>query len=479
MKVKTPVGATQSELVAHRYGPGPRSPRRARLTAGPLTLMTVGGIMGSGLFLASGEAIRLAGPAIAISFAIGATAMALEVALLAEMAAADPERGSFLAFARHSLGPGPAFVGGWIFWFSSILNLAAEATAGAIFTRLWLPRVPVYVFSMGYAALIVGINFLPVKNFSRIESGMSVTKIGVTLLFIVVGALAIARLLPVHAPVGPHLWLNAPSFFPHGAAGIAAAMVLVLFSLSGTGVLGLAAPDVKRPEETIGPSIRNTVLAIYVLYVGASLVMTGLVPWSQIPPSTESPFIAALGVLPWGVLATVFNGVILVAVLSAMNAGLFATNRVLATLGRIHDAPRMVAKSSGGIPRVANAITGAGLVAAAGLAYLLPKTAYLYLVMATGFQALFVWLLIVVTEIAYRPRLKKDGRRLRFKVPGYPWTAVFAALLIVAIIATAPLAPHELPALGIGVVVTGAAALAYLPVRAHRRREGVHEDHAS
>jgi L-asparagine transporter-like permease len=99
--------------------------------------------------------------------------------------------------------------------------------------------------------------------------------------------------------------------------------------------------------------------------------------------------------------------------------------------------------------------------------------------MATGFQALFVWLLIVVTEIAYRPRLKKDGRRLRFKVPGYPWTAVFAALLIVAIIATAPLAPHELPALGIGVVVTGAAALAYLPVRAHRRREGVHEDHAS
>lgn len=426
--------------------------------------------MGSGLFLASGAAIHLAGPAIALSFAIGATAMALEVSLLAEMAAADPERGSFLAFARHALGPGPAFIGGWIFWFSSILNLAAEATAGAIFTRVWFPTVPVYVFSMSYAAVITAINFLAVKGFSTIESVMAAIKITVTALFIVVGGLAIFHVLPTRAPVGPHLWSQTPGFFAHGWIGVAAAMVLVLFSMSGTGVLGLAAPNVARPEKTIGSSIRMTVIVIYVLYVGATLAMTGLMPWTRIPTTRQSPFTAVLHVFPWGWMATVFNMVILVAVLSAMNAGLFATNRVLATLGRIHDAPSLIARSPSGIPRIANAVTGILLIAVSGLDYLLPKTAYLYLVTATGFQALFIWILIVLTEIRFRPMLQRQGKSLRFQVPGYPWTAWFAVALLLAIIATAPLAPHELVALGIGIGVTAAASLAYLPVRAHRRR---------
>lgn len=461
--------ASQSRLAATRYG-GARAPAAKRLTSGPLTLMTVGGIMGSGLYLASGAAIHLAGPAIIIAFAVGATVMALEVSALAEMAAADPARGSFLAFARRVLGPGPAFIGGWIFWVSSILNLAAEATAGAIFTRLWFPSVPVYVFSMGYAALIVAINFLPVKNFSHVESLMSLTKVAVTALFIVVGFIVVLHVLPVPGPVGPALWRRDGGFFPHGATGVAAAMVLVLFSMSGTGVLGLAAPDVRHPERTMGPTIRNTVLAIYVLYVGASLVMTALVPWRHIPTTSMSPFITALRVVPWPPAAVIFNLVILVAVLSAMNAGLFATNRVLATLGRLHDAPPFVSRGPEDVPRMANLLTGAGLIAVSGLAYLLPKTAYLYLVTSTGFQALFVWLLIVATELFFRPKLAAEGKSLRFRMPFFPMSSIIAVILILAIIATAPLAPHELVALGIGVGVTGAAALIYLPVRAGRRR---------
>lgn len=425
--------------------------------------------MGSGLFLASGSAIRLAGPAIAVSFLIGVTAMALEVALLAEMAAADPARGSFLAFARDALGPGPAFVGGWIFWFSSVLNLAAEATAGAIFARVWFPDVPVYIFSMGFAVMITGINFLTVKGFSSVEAAMSLTKILVTALFILVGGLAVFHVLPARAAVGPHLWSRTPGFFPHGVKGVAAAMILVLFSLSGTGVLGLAAPSVDHPERTIGSSLRNIVVIIYVLYVGAALTITGLLPWFKVPTAKESPFIAALTVLPWGWMAAIFNLVILIAVLSAMNAGLFATNRVLATLGRIHDAPFVVARESHGIPRVANVVTGILLVAVSGLDYLLPKTAYLYLVTATGFQALFIWILIVVTEIYYRPQLARQGKHLLFKVPGHPWTGWATIVLLSAIIATAPLAPHELPALALGAAAAVIAAIAYLPVRARRR----------
>ncbi|MCY0864615.1 MAG: amino acid permease [Sulfobacillus sp.] len=443
---------TETRLVARQYGAGPRAKPPKHLTAGTLSLMTVGGIMGSGLFLASGPAIRLAGPAILVAYLIGVTIMALEVTALAEMAATDHERGSFLAFAHHALGEGYAFVGGWIFWFSSILNLAAEATAGALFTRVWFPGIPVFIFAMAYAAIITGINFLTVKGFSRVESIMSYVKIGATALFIIVAFLAIFHLIPATGPHGPQLWWRHPGFFPHGWSGVAASMVLVLFSMSGTGVLGLAAPNLKHPEHVMGHTIRTTVITIYLLYGLSALALTGMTWWAHMP-TTKSPFTVALGHLPWGWPMEVFNVIILVAVLSAMNAGLFATNRVLATLGRIHAAPAGVARESSGIPRRANLISGILLILFSGLAYFLPRTAYTYLVTATGFQALFIWILIVVTEIYYRPKLLAQGHRLEFRMPGYPWTSWLAVLLMVGVIATAPLAPHELIPLGLGIFV--------------------------
>ncbi|CAB1129733.1 Amino acid permease [Candidatus Hydrogenisulfobacillus filiaventi] len=464
--VKRPI---RTRMYSRAFGSGHPPASRAVRKIGQtgLTLTLIGGIMGSGLFLASGQAIRLAGPAIALSYLLGVTIMAIEVAALAEMSAADPVRGSFLAYARRTLGPGLAFVGGWVFWFSSILNIAAEGTAGALFTRLWFPAVPVWIFSVGYALLVVGINFLTVKGFAGVESGMSLTKVMATAVFVVAGLAAAAGLLPAPSRRGWALWTASPAFLPRGLAGVAGAMVLVMFSMSGTGVLGLAAPNVKKPEGTIAATIRNTVIAIYVLYVGSALAITGILPWHRVPIA-ESPFTAALRVLPWGWAASLFNLVILLAVLSAMNAGLFATDRVLATLGRIHDAPAVVARESHGIPRVANAVTGVLLVLVSGLAYFLPKTAYLYLVTATGFQALFVWILIMVTQIYYRPRLLRQGVHVEFRVPGYPWLSWVGVVLMVGVIATAPLAPHELIALGIGAGATVLFALAYLPVRRAR-----------
>ena len=460
---------TQSRLVGQQYTRRPSDKTPNAISAGTLSLMTVGGIMGSGLFLASGSAIRLAGPSIVVSFLIGVTIMSMEVMALAEMAAADREKGSFLAFAHHALGPGFSFVGGWVFWFSSILNIAAESTAGALFTRVWFPSIPVVVFSVGYAVIITGINFLTVRGFSRVESSMSWVKIVATSLFIVTILLVVTNFLHIRTPHGPALWLHQPGFFPNGIKGIAAAMILVLFSMSGTGVLGLAAPQVQRPEEVIGKTVRNTVTAIYVLYGASALALTGIIVWSRMP-TTISPFTAALSRLPLAWPAEVFNFVILVAVLSAMNAGLYATNRVLATLGRIHDAPQWVAKQSHAIPRNANLVSGVLLIIVSGLAYFLPKTAYTYLVTATGFQALFIWILIVGTEIRYRPELLKQGKVLKYQMPLYPWSSWIAIALMVGAIATAPLAPHEVLPLGLGVAVVLLLTGVYFPVRRARRR---------
>ncbi len=448
-----------------------RSGSRRELGVLEVTLMTVGGIVGSGLFLASGQAIHDAGPAVAVAYVIGATAMAIELMALAEMSAADPERGSFLTYARRVLGPGATFVGGWIFWFSSVLNMAAEATAAATFARLWFTHVPVWVFAVGFSLFIIGINFLAVKGFGEVESTMSAVKVLATLGFVAVAALAIFGVIGHRGPAGTGLgvFTRAGGFFPHGVRGVGAAMILVMFSMAGTGVLGLASPSIRRPERTMGPSILATVGTVYLIYTASALGIVGLTVWNRVPAHTKSPFISALHTLPFPWLADVMNVVILFAVLSAMNAGLFATDRVLSSLARAGDAPRRLGRVSGGVPRTANAVTGAALALVSVLAYFLPKTAYLYLVTATGFQAIFVWILIVVTQIYYRRHILAAGRRPRFLLPLHPYLSWFEVALLVAIIATAPLAPRQILPLGLGVFVSLVFLGVYLALRGRRR----------
>lgn len=463
-------GGTGSSAVAGHLAR--RHGSRRRLDAAKLTLMTLGGIIGSGLFLASGQAIRYAGPGVAAGFAIGAGVMTMEIAAFAEMAAADPVRGSFISYSRKALGAGVAFVGGWIFWFSSVLNMAAEATAGAIFTRLWLPHFPVWGISLAYALLIIGINFLPASGFGSVEAVMAAVKVGAIALFILAVAGAAARLLPAHHVPSLGLW-SAQGFFPHGARGVAQAMVLVVFSMAGTGVLGMAASQVKHPEHTVAVALHRSTAAIFFLYVAAALGITAVIPVAAVPINSRSPFVAALDRFAPHWAGAAFNAVILVAVLSAMGAGLFATDRVLAALARAGDAPETFGKvTRHGSPTRANIVTGIVLAVAASLAYFLPKQAFLYLVTATGFQALFIWLLIVVTQIFYRRKLRREqGQDLRVKVPLHPWLSWFEVALLLAIIATAAITPKELLPLGIGVAAVVIAAITYgVFVRPHRRR---------
>ncbi|MDA8344039.1 MAG: amino acid permease [Thermaerobacter sp.] len=460
--------ATQSHLSSRYAG---KEVRGKDLGTPQLTMMTIGGIIGSGLFLASGQAIRQAGPGLILGYLIGATAMAIEVTALAEMSAADPEKGSFLVYSRRALGPGFTFVGGWVFWFSSVLNLAAEATAAGVFTHLWLPNVPTWITSTTFALLIVGINFLTVKGFGEVESGMSVIKVGAIALFIVLFGLIVFAGWPVSLGHGMASWSVAGGFLPNGLRGVAAAMIVVMFSMSGTGVLGLAAASVRKPERTVGLAVRYSVLMVYLLYIGSILGITSVIAWNKVPATGESPFLAALHRLPWPIAAQIFNVVILLAVLSAMNAGLFATDRVLAGLAKAKDAPKWLEEKGDKPPRAANAATGALLVAVTLLTYFLPKTAFLYLVTATGFQALFVWLLIVLTQIYYRRNLRKEHpERLRLKVAWYPYLSIFEVILLLAIIATAPLAPHQILPLVLGVVITALFTIVYLFIRPHRHQ---------
>ena len=423
-----------------------------------LTLMALGGIMGSGIFLGSGLVIQRAGPAALLVFALAALAMFVEVGALVEMASADPVPGSFLVYAQRVLGPAPVFVTGWVYWFSSVLTMSSEVTAAALFMRLWLPTVPIWIWSLLYSAGIVGVNFLSVGGLGRIESVMALVKAAALLGF---AALGLAWVLGwVRGPLpGPRSWAGGGPFWPHGVVGAAPSLLLALFAYAGTGVLGMAAAEVRSPAQSIPRAGRAATVTVTALYLSGIFFVLALQPWYRVP-TTQSPFVAALQAVGWPVLASVMNVALLCAVLSTMNAALYANVRVLYSLARQGHAPRALSRlDRRGQPSRAIWTSAGLLLLATALAYILPHKAYAYLITATGVQAMFIWWVVLQTQLRYRPYLLRRGHPLPVRMAGYPWTSWFGMAVVGVALAASPLAHGEL----VGVVVGfGGLAAAYL-----------------
>jgi L-asparagine transporter-like permease len=441
------------------------------LDARSLTLLTLGGIMGSGLFLASGMAIHLAGPSIVVVFLVGFVAMALEITALAEMSAADPTPGSFLVYCQRVLGPGFTFVTGWIYWFSSVLTMSSEVTAAALFTRTWVPATPLWLWSLAYSALIVGLNFVSVRGFGQVEAVLAGVKVLAVLLFLAAGTAALAGWLPAQPARGLATWSQALAqggWLPHGAQGAAAALLLVLFAYAGTGVIGMAAAETAHPARTIRQALRATIAWVAVLYLGSAVFLVTLVPWTS-APTHSSPFVHAVATLGIPFAAALLNLVLLTAVLSTMNAALYANVRVLYSLAHEGQAPRALGRlNHRGLP-VAATWTSAGLLLGAiALAYLLPHRAYAYLVTATGFQAMFIWLIVLLTHLRYRPYLLRHrAQALHFRLPGYPLTTLLPMAIVLIGLAAALREPSEAVGAGVGFGGIVAATVLWFGLR-HR-----------
>ena len=429
------------------------------LSAPTLTLLTIGGIMGSGLFLASGLAIHRTGPAVLFLFLLAAVAMYFEITALAEMSIATPSPGSFLVYTEQVLGPGWTFVSGWIFWFSSVLTMSSEVTAAAVFTKLWFPTVALWIWSLVYSALIVGINFLSVRGFGTIEDVMAGVKTVAVALFIIIAGGTLLHLIPTAVPVStnPLASIHAHGgWLPHGWLGAAPSTLLVLFAYAGTGVIGLAAAEAKNPQRTISKAVRNTSITVFILYLGSVALLISLVPWQRYTANV-SPFIVALKSTAIPDASFAMNLVLLFAVLSTMNAALYSNVRVLYRLAKDRQAPSWLGTlNRRGQPTHAIWASAGLLAFTIALAYALPKQAYSYLVTATGFQAMFIWLMVLLTQLRYRPfLLKHHPDRLTYRQAGFPVSTYLVMALLIVAMGLAFLATSELVGvvLGVGVIL--------------------------
>lgn len=419
-----------------------------------LIIMALGNMIGSGVFLGSSTVISVAGPAAALAYLLGGGIMTLEVMFITEMCIVNPAPGAFRVHASEIFGPWIGFVNGWMFWCSGILGMASEVVAAAIFSSFWLPKVPLWIFCAVYAAVMAAVNLNDLHGLSRVESVLAAVKVVALVLFLAFGALVLLRIVPFRAGVPDSPLSSWKSFFPHGTRGLLASMIMVMFSYSGTGIIGLALADTEEPEKNAPSAVSFIAGSVTALYTLSILLLVLLMPWTAISES-GSPFVLLMNRLHVPYSDSILNFVVLTAALSGLNSSMYSSSRMLSSLSRDGQAPKVFQKTNkNGVPVHALGAGSAVLFLTAALSYAVPEKIFVILATSSGFLALVNWLTISVTHYYYRKKtLRERPERLKYRAPGYPFTSVLEALLILALFLTAPLYPGQVSGL------VGSAAL--------------------
>lgn len=403
---------------------------RRTLGSGQLAMIAIGGAVGTGLFLGSGFAIGLAGPAVLVSYAIGGLITLALMGCLAEMTVADPATGSFGLFAERYLGRFAGFLVRYAYVTCIILAIGTEVTAVAIYMRYWAPDVPGLWWIAGFALALLAVNLASVRVFGAVEYAFSAIKIAAILAFVAIGLWVIAR-----SGVGLTHYTAHGGFAPHGVGGIWTAVIVSIFSYLSIEMIAVAAGEARDPKRAIVRAFRSTMLRLALFYLGSLAVMLAIVPWTQ-AGTTTSPFVTVMQATGLPYAAGVINAVVLVAALSAMNSQLYTASRMLFSLAESGLAPaRLGAVNARGVPVRALLVSAAGIGVAGGVYAWRPDAAFGVMIAVSIFGALFTWGMIFVTHLAFR---RRHGAPAAFRLWGYPWTSLAGAGAILAILATTP-----------------------------------------
>ena len=411
---------------------------RRALSSAQLTMIAIGGAIGTGLFLGSGFAIGFAGPGVLLSYALGALAALLVMGCLAEMTVVHPTPGSFGAWAEFYLGPWSGFLVRYSYWAAVVLAAGTEVTAVAFYMRFWFPQLPGVVWIALFAASLLVANGLRVEVFGAVEYLFSAIKIAAIALFIALGGWLILR-SPPGSGIGLRNYTARGGFLPHGLWGVWSAVLVALFSYFSVEMIAVAAGEAHDPQRAITRAFRATFARLAGFYLLTLAVILAVVPWDR-RTGAQSPFLIVMARTGIPHAAAAVNAILLIAALSAINSQLYITARILFSLARAGDAPRSIGRlSHGGIPLRALLLSTTGIGLGALLYAVFGDAAFLLMVSVSSFGAIFVWLMIFVTHLAFR-RVHGETPRA-FRMPGYPSTSLAGAGLMAALLLTTPFVP--------------------------------------
>lgn len=402
------------------------------LTKRQITMIGLGGAIGTGLFMGSGLAIGYAGPAVLLSYAIGAIVAAIMVFSLSEMAVVHPSAGSFGTYAEIYLGPFAGFLIRYTYWIQQVLLIGSEAVAIGVYMRLWFPDVPVWLWAVGFAGGLVWLNSRPVRSFATVEYWLTVIKVTAIVLFIVVGGSRIAGL--AGPAIGVSNLVDLPGgFMPNGFSGVWMGVMMAIFSFLGLEFVVATAGEAENPREAIPAALRTMALRLFLFYILALFIIVAFLPWTEAGAKvvSQSPFVRMFAAAGIPYAADAMNFVVATAALSAMNTSLYLTSRMMFSLARAGDAPRRLGElNEGGVPMAATLVSGACVLLAASLAMLTPL-AYNYLFGIALFGGLLTWGSILASHLVFRRR--HGSAELPVRMPFFPIAQLVGIALLLAV----------------------------------------------
>ncbi|MCX3062930.1 amino acid permease [Streptomyces beihaiensis] len=452
--------------------PSPGSGLRAGLRNRHMTMISIGGVIGAGLFVGSGAAIHSTGPAILLSYVLISVLVVLVMRMLGEMAVAHPASGSFSEYADRALGRWAGFTIGWLYWFFWVVVLAIESTAGGTILNGWVPAVPQWGWTLLVMVLLTATNLISVGSYGEFEfwfAGIKVAAIGA---FLVIGVLAVLGVIGGDHATGFSNLTSHGGFLPNGVGALLAGVVTVAFSFPGSEIATLAAAESDEPARAITKAVNSVVWRVTLFYIGSVFLVLCLLPWND-KDVAKSPYVAVLDHIGIPGAGQIMNVIVLTAVLSCFNSGLYSASRMVFSLARRGDAPKALGRTSGaGVPR--SAVLVSVIVGFIGVFfnYTSPDTVFQFLLNSTGAIALFMWLVICVTQLRMRRILEREApERLIVKMWAFPylnWVAIaFIAFIVVYMLVTDSTRSQMVLSLGAAAVILVASFI----VQA-RRREG-------
>jgi len=400
-------------------------------------MLAVGGSIGTGLLLGSGAAIKIAGPAVILSYVIGAAIAFTVTMALGEMASVHPAAGSFGVYAELYLNQWAGFVARYGYWFAVVIAVAAELVAAATYMRTWFPRVGPVIWIAVFAALLLLVNLRPVGDYGTFEYWFAMVKVVTIAVFIVIGAALL------FAKRVPEQYDSAGGFFPHGTTSPLLATSFALFSFLGIEFVAIASGEA-RSQKDVALATRIMFALLAALYIGATAVLVGVMPWTQAGVA-QSPFVTVFGIAGIPAASLLMNIVVLTAALSGANANIFAAGRMLFSLARSGYAPAALGKlSASGSPHFALSLSAIGILVAIVLEQYAPESAYLYIIGASLFGGMLAWWITLAAHISFRRRLPAEQlAQLPLRAPGGQWLSIFGFVALLAAIGSTWVVPQS------------------------------------
>ncbi|MGW6957094.1 amino acid permease [Streptomyces chartreusis] len=436
-----------------------------------LSMIALGGVIGAGLFVGSGAGIAAAGPSIVIAYVISGLLVMLVMRMLGEMSAAYPSSGSFSAHAERAIGPWAGFTAGWSFWVLLCTAVGLEGIGAAKIVTGWLPGTPEWAWVALFMVVFCGTNLAAVKNFGEFEFWFAALKVGAIALFLVLGGLAIAGILPGTDAPGTANLTGEGGFLPNGSEGLIIGLLASVFAYGGMETVTIAAAESENPVSGVARAVRTAMWRIALFYIGSMAVVVTLIPWDSKEVVEKGPYVATLDHLGIPGAGQLMNVVVLVALLSAMNANIYGSSRMAYSLVQRGQGPAALGRVSGGIPRIAVLASSVFGFVCVVLSYWRPDDVFPWLLNMIGAVILVVWILIAVSQLRLRRRLERETpEKLVVRMWAFPvltWVAMAGMAGIFVLMAREPDTRVQLYSTGVMTILLAAVGYAWQRRRAN------------